>query len=96
MSKSCVFSFTSSLPCLDCELGQGLYYLIYLILFFRSFSLPIWMLRIRVLTSHITEHLTVCDHLQGKTTSPSHGVSIFFVQVRLFLLSLLLIVLPKL
>ncbi|XP_070853024.1 synaptic vesicle 2-related protein isoform X3 [Drosophila suzukii] len=38
-----------------------------------SFSLPIWMLRIRVLTSHITEHLTVCDHLQGKTTSPSHG-----------------------
>ncbi|XP_037722378.1 synaptic vesicle 2-related protein isoform X1 [Drosophila subpulchrella] len=38
-----------------------------------SFSLPIWMLRIRVLTSHLTEPLTVCDHLKGKTTSTSRG-----------------------
>ncbi|XP_016965476.1 synaptic vesicle 2-related protein isoform X2 [Drosophila biarmipes] len=36
-----------------------------------AFSLPIWMLRIRVLTSHLTEHQTICDHLKGRTTSPS-------------------------
>ncbi|XP_017057948.1 putative transporter SVOPL isoform X2 [Drosophila ficusphila] len=47
-----------------------------------AFAVPIWMVRIRVLTSECEDRLTVCEHLEGHSPKQSHKCRLGYEEMK--------------